>query len=200
MTHPEYGWSRPLYTLFKRVHRDTLLQKMVQTKMYKLGVSFLSGTVSMCVLSLLLSVSLIVLLNPSIMFSALIGLNMGMLVTFGGQFILNQLKNLEEGISFTSFERRQEVEATLRLLEQAGEFAHTEVFKNALKDTMTYLKDPTTSYALWKQVNAYLRAINTEHNHWEAANHQQSEIDVAIEQLSNKLHPPPSSSERVIKL
>lgn len=186
-----------MYTLFKRISRDNRFQKIFEKKVYKRLRSFSDHILFKVGLSITLSALLTVWISPGLVLGALMGLCVGMCVTFGTTFILKHLNTMEENVSFTSLERRQEVETTLHLLEKASEHAHTEVFKNAIKDTLKHLNNPTTSYALWKQVNAYLRTIAYEREVWEARHHKQSQIDVAVQQLNNKLNPP---KEHVFKL
>lgn len=198
--HPEHTWSKSLYKTFERVARDKRMQRIVQSKGYRMLRSFLASTTAMTVLSVGVSISISLIVgNPSVAFNAVLGLIVGTVVSFGGVYIRNRLEQLEKNVSCSSAERQQEVERTLHLLEHAGERAHTEVFHNALKDTMTHLKDPSTSYALWTEVSAHLRNIQTERERWDASNRQQNKIDVAVEQLNNKINHPPVK-DRVIKL
>lgn len=198
--HPEHTWSKSLYKTFERVARDKRMQRIVQSKGYRMLRSFLASTTAMTVLSVGVSISISLIVgNPSVAFNAVLGLIVGTVVSFGGVYIRNRLEQLEKNVSCSSAERQQEVERTLHLLEHAGERAHTEVFHNALKDTMTHLKDPSTSYAVWKEINAHLRNIQTERERWDASNRQQNKIDVAVEQLNNKINHPPVK-DRVLKL
>lgn len=196
MAVSEVSWIK-LHKIFERIPRDQRAQKIVQNKMYKKMCSFLDNPIGMGAVSLSVSVAIIIATNPGIVFSGLIGMIVGVSTTVSSNFITNRLKKIEENISCKSVERNFAVEATLALLEKVQTHPANEDAQTALTKIMEHLKDPTTSYALWRDVNECLRAISCEHEKQTAVNVQQAKINTAVEQLSNKMKP---SQDRVFKL
>lgn len=196
MTASEVYWIK-LHKIFERVPHDRRVQKIVQSKMYTKMRSFLGNPIGMGAVSLSVTVAIIITTNPGIVLGGLTGLLVGIATTFITTFVANRLKKMEENMSCASVERKFAVETTLALLEKAQVHSNTENDKNAMKDVMEHLKDPTTSYALWRDVNECLRAINQEHERCAAVNIEQAKINTAVEKLSNKMNAP---QERVFKL
>lgn len=196
MTSSEIYWIK-LHKIFERVPRDRRVQKIVQNKMYTKMRSFLDNPIGMGAVSLSVSVAIIMTTNPGIVLSGLIGLVVGISTTFIATSVANRLKKMEENVSCISVERKFAVETTLALLEKVQAYFTNENDKNAMKDVLEHLKDSTTSYALWKDVNECLRSMNHERERCAAVNIQQSKINTAVEQLSNKMN---SSHDRVFKL
>lgn len=196
MTASEVYWIK-LHKIFKRVPRDRRVQKIIQSKMYTKMRSFLDNPIGMGVVSLSVTVAIIITTNPGIVLGGLTGLLVGMSTTFITTSVANRLKKMEENMSYTSVERKFAVETTLVLLEKTQSYSTNEDMQKNLTQVMEHLKDPTTSYALWRNVNGCLRSINQEHERCTAVNIEQAKINTAVEKLSNKMNPP---QERVFKL
>lgn len=196
MAVPEFSWIK-LHTIFERVPRDRRIQKIVQNKMYTKMCSFLDNPIAMGAVSLSVAVTISLVTRSGVMLSALIGLLVGMSMTFITTTATNRFKKMEDDVSRDSAERNFAVEATLHLLENVQTYANDEVAQNAIKNVMDYLKDPTTSYALWREVNECLRDIGREHEKQMAVSVQQAKINTVVERLNNKMNPP---QERVFKL
>lgn len=186
-----------LNKIFERIPQDRRVRKMIQNKMYAKMRSFLDNPIGTGAVSLGVSISIILSTTPGVALSALIGLLVGMSTTFITMSVAKRLKKMEDDVSCTSVERNLAVEDTLALLEKVQSYSINEDFSKVLTDVMGHLKDSTTSYALWRDVNECLRAIDRDREKSAAVNIQQAKINTAVEQLSNKMK---SSHDRVFKL
>lgn len=193
----DHIWATRLHKIFDRIPSDRRWQRVVEHRWYKRLRAFLNNPVCMVAVSLSLSISTVIITNPGIALSGAIGLIFGVSTTFVTAAATKRLNRLESDLSSTSNDRAQKIEATLHMLERVSGHAKSEVFENALKDVMRHLKDPTTSYALWTQVNECLHTIDHESERYNAISAQQQTINIAVEQLDKKLNPP---KDRVLKL
>ena len=193
----DHIWATRLHKVFDRIPSDQRWQRVMEHHWYKRLRGFLNNTVCMVATSLSLSVSTVLLTNPGVALSGAIGLLFGVSTTFISAAATKRLNQWENDLSSTSNERREKIEATLHMLERLAGRANSEVFENALKKVMRHLKDPSTSYALWAQVNECLHAIDHENERHTAATIQQQTINIAVEQLDKKLNPP---KDRVLKI